>query len=239
MIKQIVSERPVVPATILADDPKMTKKVYIVGGDGYVEKMFNSRGWAISRVLEDADLYVFTGGADITPELYGQKNVKSYTSASRDAKEVEFYNTLKGFRAPMVGICRGGQFLNVMNGGTMWQDVNNHTALHKMIIVEGHDDEGTILEEGREILVTSTHHQMMRPDIDGEILGVAVNQATFKTDDVGTVKEGDGKFDSVDVEVVYYPETSSLCFQPHPEYAWAPKECTDFFFELLEEKFSL
>lgn len=238
MIKQVISERPVMPLLPVVIPNEEKKIVFVVGGDYTVKEMFNNHGWVATSELDKADLYVFTGGADVTPELYGQKNVASGTNSRRDAIEVEIWDKLKEIKAPMAGICRGGQFLNIMNGGTMWQDVDGHTGNHDMYILEDHDDEGTVLDESKKIRVSSTHHQMMRPDIDAEILAVA-QRSSYKTDDVGTLRSGDGKFDPVDIEVLFYPETQSLCFQPHPEYKWSPRECTDYFFKLLEDKLHL
>ena len=126
-------------------------------------------------------------------------------------------------RQMAIGVCRGGQFLNVMNGGTMWQHVSGHTGTHKIVDVTG-------LTDGKEINVTSTHHQMMIPSESspGEILAYA--------DDLSSNHQTDSKriHDGIDVEVIYYERTKSLCFQPHPEYPYAPKECTKYFFDLVE-----
>ena len=73
---------------------------------------------------------------------------------------------------PMVGICRGGQFLNVMSGGSMWQDVNNHTKPHRVI---NYDTFNTY-----PFMVSSTHHQMMDPSSEGEILLVSEHNDTRK-----------------------------------------------------------
>lgn len=234
---ETIKEEPVTKQIIpmLQPPEKIKKKVFVVGEDFLIEKMFKDRGWDTTKDVFKADLFCFTGGPDVSPELYGQENVHSFVSKGRDDVEKRLYDRLLNSKAPMVGICRGGQFLNVMNGGTMWQHVDGHAlhGLHKMYIVDG--DEETSVEECPEMYVTSTHHQMMRPDIDGEVIAVAM-ESSSKEDDQGVVKKGDKTFNEVDIEIVYYPETSSLCFQPHPEYAYCPRACTDYFFELLETK---
>ena len=187
------------------------KTVFVVDGDASVCRMFHNLGWEVVRNFSIAtpDLICFTGGADVQPHLYGEHNVASYVNAARDERETEVYNFCKGLGVPMVGICRGGQFLNVMEGGKMYQDVNNHTATHYL----------TLVETGEAFKVTSTHHQMMRPASHGKVLATA-NLATQRISgsllaDKRSIVE-DFDFSLPDTEVVQYGNI--LCFQPHPEY---------------------
>jgi len=65
---------------------------------------------------------VFTGGADVSPFMYGEKKLSvTCNDEHRDEQEKLFFERYT--KVPKVGICRGGQFLNVMNGGKMWQHV--------------------------------------------------------------------------------------------------------------------
>jgi gamma-glutamyl-gamma-aminobutyrate hydrolase PuuD len=195
-------------------------KVYIVGGDKLIEAMFKKRKWEVVRILADADLCVFTGGHDVNPKLYGEIALAcTHYSKLRDDFETEQYYETLGADIPMVGICRGGQFLNVMNGGKMWQDVNNHTSPHDLMD----------LDSKELIRVTSTHHQMMRPSHEAITLAVA-KEATEKVSPSHFARNASNHWE--DAEVVFYPKTKSLCFQPHPEYSGCP-DCTDYFFELI------
>lgn len=202
--------------------------IFVVGGDSLVEAMFESRSneYKIVKHRDEADLIVFTGGADVGPELYGEKNFASYTNEKRDVYEIGVFTLSKEDGLPMVGICRGAQFLNVMNEGKMFQDVTRHTRYHKL----------TDLASGEQIDVTSTHHQMMIPNFEtAEVLAIA-NEGGVKhrLDKNGVVTD---ETDDNDTEVVWYEDTLSLCFQPHPEYG--KKSCEDYFFKLLEEKIGL
>jgi gamma-glutamyl-gamma-aminobutyrate hydrolase PuuD len=145
--------------------------VFVVGGDAAVCRMFQNLGWEVVKnfSITTPALICFTGGADVQPHLYGEHNVASYVNPARDEREMEVYTYCKGLGVPMVGICRGGQFLNVMEGGKMYQDVDNHTATHYL----------TLAETGEQFKVTSTHHQMMRPAPHGKVLAVA-NLATHR-----------------------------------------------------------
>jgi len=54
----------------------------------------------------------------------------------------------------MVGICRGSQFLTVMSGGRLFQDVSGHAIMGTHLIK---------FKDGSSLGITSTHHQMMNP----------------------------------------------------------------------------
>lgn len=172
------------------------------------------------------DLAQFTGGEDVSPSYYGEKpiSVTPY-DLNRDKDEEYIFNILKSYNINMVGICRGGQFLNVMNGGKLWQDVNNHTlnTTHEII------DNRT-----REVIrVTSTHHQMMRCNICAEVIATA-ELATIKSNEYITISKDSGFIDN---EVLWYEDTKCLCFQPHPEFIWA-YSTREYYIRLLEEKFN-
>lgn len=200
-------------------------KVFIINGDKDYRRLFTDAGHIVISELEQADLVCFTGGADVSPHLYGER--KHPTTApyyARDVIEKECFLKCVEEDIPMVGICRGGQFLNVMNGGKMYQHVDNHGRMHQVY------DNFT----GEVIKVTSTHHQMMRPAENGIIIAEA-SESTYKEhmDEIhgkdSVVRITD---DNVDVEVVYYPHTRCLCFQPHPEF-FGYNELAKYFHSLI------
>lgn len=163
------------------------------------------------------DLVIFTGGADVNPDLYNE-NLGKYTriDADLDAKCKKLYNNLRG-RTKFLGICRGSQFLTVMSGGSLIQHVNGHTKEHDM----------TIGEDNKIIQVTSTHHQMLYPytldDDQFNLLGWSTyfNSDTYlngKNEEYNLTK----KF--LEPEIVYYKNTNSLAIQGHPEFESASKD---------------
>lgn len=197
-------------------------KVLIIEGNGSYKRMFLERGYEVVMNIEEADLIQFTGGQDVSPFLYGQPVHKTtYSDPRRDLVESGYYAWALRLGKPMAGICRGGQFLNVMNGGAMYQDVDSHgiRGTHKCfdgVTKEWHD-------------VTSTHHQMMKPGIAGNIIAHG-DEATDVIDFNGAEFINIGSVNSV--EVVHYKNTKSLCFQPHPEFDGA-QSTSDYYFELL------
>lgn len=196
-------------------------KVHIVGGDYSINNMFLRRGWNVTNFIDETiDLIQFTGGADVDPSYYGEtKHPRTYSDPKRDAYEANVYNEWVG-KLPMAGICRGGQFLNVMNGGKMWQHVNNHTISH-------YHEAFDILSE-QPLFVTSTHHQMMIPADHGKVILTA--DICTRRESADIVVEGP----STDVEAVIYSDTLSLCFQPHPEYVSINHECQDLYFKYID-----
>ncbi len=162
--------------------------------------------------MEDADIIIWNGGADIATEIYGEepayKGIPSIMSM-RDRKEVDTYNKFKDDKTKLkVGICRGAQLLNCLNGGTLWQDVSHHGRSHNM----------TVVETGEVIRITSTHHQMMRPNYDKAKLIAVADEADYKQSQRDIYPYGSFPDDHKDTEIVYYPDTHCLCIQGHPEY---------------------
>lgn len=202
----------------------MDKSVYIIGGGNQYHTMFVNMGWSVVNNIEDAAFLQFTGGSDVDPDLYGQDpHPRTFFDRSRDDQEQAIFDKYVGEKN-MLGICRGGQFLNVINGGKLWQDVSGHAI--------GGTHPALDLMTGRRISVTSTHHQMMRPEMTlGELICVA-SQSDRREDDT-TVQDGHR---GDDCEAVWYDNTSSLCFQPHPEFGGA-NECREYYFDLIERFF--
>lgn len=196
------------------------KKVYIVGGGADYARMFVSLGFEVVKSLIGADLACFTGGADVSPYLYGDdKHPFTGNDPIRDDAEKRFFDQAQAHGIPMVGICRGAQFLNVMCGGRMYQHVEKHTRDHEI----------TDLTTGETVWVTSTHHQMMMPTSEA----VLVASSTL----YGSREWYEGQVflrdvSNQDIEVVFYEKQRCLCFQPHPEFDGYP-QMRDYFDSLL------
>lgn len=137
----------------------MKTRMFIVGRDN--NAAFEYMGFKVVNNPFDADILQFMGGEDVTPELYGEKNTNSYNNFDRDINEMGWFHYAQMQKLPCVGICRGGQFLNVMCGGKMIQDVSGHTRDH-VVVTLGYGD----------FLATSTHHQQMVAGKGGSVIGV-------------------------------------------------------------------
>lgn len=198
-------------------------KVCIIGGGFSYSRMFTEKGWGVVDFMTQADMVQFCGGEDVSPEFYGEHlHPATYCNRRRDEYEAKLYQQALLLGIPMAGICRGGQFLNVMNGGSLYQHVQNHA------LKTTHACKSEMLSQV--VDVTSTHHQMMRMG-DGAVLeGWSWNLSPRKeTCEDGTIRVVEEKEEP---EVVYYPDTNSLCFQPHPEFLGAERTRA-YYFECL------
>lgn len=78
------------------------------------------------EVAARLDGVVFSGGEDVEPERYGEKLIEGKdvsVSMGRDRFEFNFFEKVYQRRIPILGICRGHQFINVALGGTLYQDL--------------------------------------------------------------------------------------------------------------------
>jgi anthranilate/para-aminobenzoate synthase component II len=159
----------------------------------------------------DVDLVLFTGGEDVNPILYGE-NVGKHThyNHKRDLTENHIYNIFRNKNVLKLGICRGSQFLTVMNGGKLIQHVEGHAQGPHQIMD---------LKTGK-YEITSTHHQMMYPyNLPKTHYELIAFSTYFKSNTYlnGENKEIEIPKDFLECEIVYYPNSNSLAIQGHPE----------------------
>ena len=176
---------------------------------------------------EKPDLIIFTGGDDVNTNLYLEKKGK-YTSINpyRDVSEGNVFNRYYG--TPKLGICRGAQFLTVMNDGKLIQHVEGHCQNHEI---------DNIFNQS--LKVTSTHHQMMYPfDITNKDSYELIAWAKYFQSDTylnGNNEETKLSNDFLEPEIVYYKNSNSLCIQGHPEYNYAEQKFKDFSIDLIKK----
>lgn len=157
---------------------------------------------------EESDCVLFTGGSDVGPHLYNEtQSAKTSTNPARDKFEVWLAKRCISDGKMMLGICRGAQFLCVMAGGKLIQDVQGHTQSH------GIDD-----IFGNHLVITSTHHQMMRPKTAVQHVMIAWTSAPRS----GRYEDGIGTniyhpYDFEEPEIVHFPLIKGLAIQGHPE----------------------
>lgn len=76
----------------------------------------------IGQYVEMCDGFLFPGGYDVTPEIYGDviraDNVKC--CKRRDQMEKKVFEMAADRGKSMLGICRGIQFFNAVLGGTLY-----------------------------------------------------------------------------------------------------------------------
>lgn len=170
-------------------------------------RMFVRTGSYLSRRLEDADLVVFSGGSDVNPALYGEeRHDMTYYDTKRDERDNEAYDKCRELGIPMLGVCRGAQFLHVRNGGKLYQDIDNHYGAHPIYCPK---------QKLRIDHVSSVHHQAVMQNIKGgmEILATCAKSQT-RWKNPKDKEEGD----KPDIEAFFYRDTGCFGVQGHPEY---------------------
>lgn len=196
-------------------------KIYIEGTSSYecsYSKLFKSMGFTVvDKVSKDVDLVCFTGGADVSPDLYGQvKHRATHCRPERDKVCMDLFNFCLENDIPMVGICRGSQFLCVANKGSLYQDIDGHIGNHMAV-----DSSNKVME------VTSTHHQEMNP-VNGVVIMTA-NSGNYRTYMSEHGLSTTVKACTPTVEAVFWPETNCLGVQGHPEFPSASKDFVNWF----------
>ncbi len=178
---------------------------------GSIVDMFTRAGMRYVPDPKEADVVVFSGGVDVDPALYGEKASRftQYPSKSRDMQEAAVFAYCRENNVPMIGICRGAQFLHVMNGGKLWQNVYGHGGSSHDI----HDYEYNLIVNS-----TSIHHQMLKPHEGLEIVAGCTEQITKSYED------GDDLYADLtsgaqylEIEAGKYEKTKCWFVQGHPE----------------------
>jgi putative glutamine amidotransferase len=107
------------------------------------------------------DALLLTGGSDISPMRYGAKKVSKHVygvDEIRDYVEIEALKEARRRNAPVLGICRGAQMLNVEAGGTLRQHVGfHHSGVDHFVYTK--KDSVLANEAGQQFYVISLHHQ--------------------------------------------------------------------------------
>ena len=115
------------------------------------------------------DGFLFAGGVDIDPALYGEQVAFDSVEidADRDAFELALYKHVIDSGKPILGICRGLQLLNVAEGGSLYQHIEGHRQetpgterAQKTLIYP--DSMLHAITGEREILVNTFHHQNIK-----------------------------------------------------------------------------
>ena len=79
----------------------------------------------LDRLAELCHGFAFSGGEDIEPARYGEEKIPQCGAPAlrRDACDFAVFRKALATGKPILGICRGGQLINVALGGTLWQDL--------------------------------------------------------------------------------------------------------------------
>ena len=150
----------------------------------------------LRRYVEQLDGLVLVGGDDVPPSAYGEQpnETVKVLPMQRYNFERKLISLWFSSGKPMLGICLGMQFTNVVAGGSLIQDIPsqvgtkvNHRGYHQ-VKINPNSSLAKILGAS-EALVYSNHHQAVK-DLGGSLKIVARSE----DDVVEALERTDGKF---------------------------------------------
>ena len=176
--------------------------------------------------FDGIDAFILWGGTDIHPSFYRAQphrmNGAPIFPSERDLWEWKAMQYCKAHGIPIIGICRGAQFLCAFAGGQLIQHVSGHGGPHHEVVTN----------DGEVFLTNSYHHQML--DVWGTNHKlIAWSKKAQSNEYYGErsetpdhIKEQIAKGTWKEPEIVFFPEVKGLAIQGHPE--WAGPELKEF-----------
>lgn len=171
----------------------------------------------LKQLSQDLDGFLFTGGPDVHPFLFGEETQAhcGNVSPARDQMEISLLPMIMELQKPILGICRGIQVLNIALGGNIWQDIPSQVTrdfplahsqpfsydmpCHTVALTDG--SLLARISEGSSIEVNSMHHQAVKDLAPGLIA------SAYSTDYL--------------IEALEMPDYPFFIgVQWHPEYLW-------------------
>lgn len=183
----------------------------------------------IVSLAEICDGFLYTGGHDVDPSLYGEKAINDSVipCKARDLMEGILLKEARKLKKPILGICRGIQFINAALGGSLYQDLeiqhpshtNHHMtppydrSIHQVEILK--DSPLYHLLQEDHMGVNSYHHQAVR-NLAPSLKAMAISE--------------DGL-----IEALYDPSQTFLwAVQWHPEFYKDQEESNKIFHEFVK-----
>lgn len=171
----------------------------------------------LKQLSQDLDGFLFTGGPDVHPFLFGEETQAhcGNVSPARDQMEISLLPMVMELQKPILGICRGIQVLNIALGGNIWQDIPSQVTrdfplahsqpfsydmpCHTVALTES--SLLARISESSSIKVNSMHHQAVKDLAPGLIA------SAYSTDYL--------------IEALEMPDYPFFIgVQWHPEYLW-------------------
>jgi len=178
--------------------------LYVPDYKGYANPF---RGlFTLTDNIDDADCLMLTGGEDVNPATYGEPVGQFTHFSDRDGYELDAFQIAQEKGIPTLGICRGAQFLCAMAGGSLVQHATGHTRGHPILT-----------QDGDEYVMSSLHHQMMRPERTEHVMIAWSKEALSSCYLDGRNEEIYGHAKPREPEIIYFPTIRGLGIQGHPE----------------------
>lgn len=203
------------------------KKIFVTWNyKGYAKNIMNLGEVSVDsqdffKNPNDYGLVLFTGGDDVSPELYNHTSPNQcMNNPKRDANEIAVFKHARKHGIRCLGICRGFQFLNVMDGGTMYHHLDNHEGTNHYVLNCF----------GVEMAVNSLHHQLVNLSKTSGAYSICttINPINMSMTYYGD-KDLPVKAPEREVEAAIFPGIESAGVQWHPEYLSDTIKSSQFF----------
>ena len=139
----------------------------------------------IVELLSSLDGIIFTGGEDFDPSYYNERPIPQMgkVNAYRDEFDIKLLRLAVEQGVPVLGICRGIQLINIVYGGTLYQDLStqyhDNSIRHRQkqpkedtshsVLVEDNTVFSEIVQQ-RMLMVNSSHHQAIKKVAPGFVV---------------------------------------------------------------------
>lgn len=201
----------------------MSKMILVLNGSYYAEAIpeldeITARVAHFMQHPEEFSMVLFTGGSDVDPSFYGESSPDHVcvSNPKRDLQERVVFKHAMHHNIPMAGICRGLQFLNVMDGGRLFHHINHHEGCIHFVETN----------TGEYFNTNSLHHQMIIPRPDAIV-------TAWTRKNLASVYYGDNdlpvRYKGKDIEAAIFPAIRAFGVQYHPEMM-NPKEAGFVYF---------
>lgn len=164
------------------------------------------------QLVDLVDGLIAPGGHDVDPAFYGEEKLDVCGELFRfeDEYDMELIRETVKQGKPVLGICRGMQIINVLFGGSLYQDLPTqyskeiiHTRAENVkesfhtVNIEPDSYLGKMIGEFVDVTVNTSHHQAVKRVAEGFTV---------------TAKAPDGTIEAIENE-----DASVLAVQWHPE----------------------
>lgn len=176
------------------------------------------------ETLSKNSLVLLVGGEDISPSMYSanpsEYNYGPSKPSMRDIAEKKAYILAKNMGIPTVGICRGAQMIGVLNGFPLIQHLTGHRHNHHVFETPLAETVG--VGGWGSFTVTSDHHQAVYIKLSSTYKKFVLYDSPPKSSETYLL-DGETQLTWDKIlgipEIFYIPDSRSLGFQYHPEWA--------------------
>lgn len=188
----------------------MVLMIPAVSGDGIVHRS----SIRLSDYPQYLDGLILQGGADISPQSYGEEPLHPDWAGDRvrDAYEMELLHEFMEAGKAVLGICRGAQLINVALGGTLYQDIATQIETAGAHVHPDYDRHSHVIEWASNSTLAKSYSGVMNQRV------VSIHHQSIRALGRGLRVEarsaGDGVIEAIRLEGKPYV----LGLQWHPEF---------------------